>query len=387
MTHTKANWPADVRIFVVGGWVRDRLLGVPSKDRDFVVVGATPQDMLNLGFKQVGADFPVFLHPTTGDEFALARTERKTGPGYKGFAVDASPEVTLEDDLRRRDLTINAMAMEVREIPADDSMAFTDHEVIDPFRGQKDLNDQILRHVSEAFAEDPVRVLRAARFRARFNFSIARSTVDLMKSMALDGELDNLVPERILAEFEKLLMEQHPHNLPLMVHVGLPVGCREAIFPHMTHDVVSNFELMVRPSLRRANLLSRWAVLFHNVTDHRMLDDLKVSKDTRAAIEDINTCVQAARNIAGSATQTHDFLMSMNAFQDDRRLFQLIDTLPLFNNVKLISNGDLLVKSWRAAKAITFASLTQEQQDELQGPDIKAAIVKKRIEVIDSFFS
>ena len=174
--------PKGLRAYVVGGAVRDALLGLPVNDRDWVVVGATPQQMLNAGFRTVGKDFPVFLHPESGEEYALARTERKTGPGYHGFAVHAAPDVTLEDDLVRRDLTINAMARDEHGM------------VIDPHGGQRDLASRVLRHVSAAFAEDPVRILRLARFAARFHgFSVAPETMALMARMAhavLSGSLD-----------------------------------------------------------------------------------------------------------------------------------------------------------------------------------------------------
>lgn len=190
-----------MKIYQVGGSVRDKLLGLPVQDRDWVVVGATPQQMLNLGYRQVGKDFPVFLHPQTHEEYALARTERKTGPGYKGFAVHAAPDVTLIDDLRRRDLTINAMA----EAP--------DGTLIDPFGGAEDLGKRLLRHVSPAFAEDPVRILRVARFAARFadmGFRVAEETNALMRSMVESGEVDALVPERVWAELERALGESRP---------------------------------------------------------------------------------------------------------------------------------------------------------------------------------
>lgn len=191
------------RTYLVGGAVRDRLLGLPVTDRDYVVVGATPDDLLGAGFKQVGADFPVFLHPDTGDEYALARTERKTARGYHGFAVHFSPDVTLEEDLRRRDLTINAMA----QAP--------DGTVIDPYGGQADLAARRLRHVSPAFAEDPVRILRLARFAARFHhmgFAVADDTQALMRRMVAAGEVDALVPERVWQEFERALREPDPQR-------------------------------------------------------------------------------------------------------------------------------------------------------------------------------
>lgn len=185
----------------VGGAVRDRLLGLDPGDHDYVVVGATPQAMVDLGFRAVGRDFPVFLHPDSHDEYALARTERKSGRGYRGFVVDADPAVTLEDDLRRRDLTINAIAEDA------------DGRLYDPFGGRADLHGRLLRHVSPAFAEDPVRVLRIARFAARYaslGFAVAPETLALMGAMVADGEVDHLVPERVWAELSRALAEPTP---------------------------------------------------------------------------------------------------------------------------------------------------------------------------------
>ena len=187
-----------MEIYLVGGAVRDRMLGRPVTDRDYVVVGATPEEMSARGFRLVGADFPVFLHPDTKEEYALARTERKSGRGYKGFTVYAGPEVTLEEDLRRRDLTINAMAENAGG------------QVIDPFGGAADLHQGILRHVSPAFVEDPLRVLRVARFAARFGFTVAPETLALMTTIVQQGEMEQLVPERVWAEFERALGESRP---------------------------------------------------------------------------------------------------------------------------------------------------------------------------------
>jgi tRNA nucleotidyltransferase (CCA-adding enzyme) len=190
-----------VKTYVVGGAVRDELLGLPVQDRDYVVIGATPEEMEQQGFKPVGRDFPVFLHPETHEEYALARTERKSGRGYKGFTVHAAPDVTLEDDLRRRDLTMNAMAKDEAG------------RLIDPFGGRKDLEAGVLRHVSEAFAEDPVRILRVARFAARFDFDVAPETLQRMKQMVASGEADYLVPERVWQEFSRGLAEAHPERM------------------------------------------------------------------------------------------------------------------------------------------------------------------------------
>ncbi len=190
-----------MKTYLVGGAVRDEVLGYPHKEKDWVVVGATPEQMLAAGYQQVGRDFPVFLHPVTKEEYALARTERKTSPGYRGFDVHATPDVTLEEDLLRRDLTINALAKD------------TGGEIIDPFNGLKDIENRLLRHVSPAFSEDPVRILRVARFAARYHhlgFSVAKETMQLMKDMVENGEVDALVPERVWQEMEKALGERSP---------------------------------------------------------------------------------------------------------------------------------------------------------------------------------
>ncbi|MEO8599495.1 MAG: multifunctional CCA addition/repair protein [bacterium] len=195
-----------MKIYIVGGAVRDALLGLPVRDRDYVVVGTTPQQMLQRGFLQVGKDFPVFLHPKTHEEYALARSERKTAPGYKGFLFHAAPDVTLEQDLVRRDLTINAIARA------------EDGSLIDPFGGQRDIAARVFRHVSPAFAEDPVRILRLARFAARFalpphDFAVAPETNVLMRQMVAAGEVDALVPERVWQELARGLTEEKPSRM------------------------------------------------------------------------------------------------------------------------------------------------------------------------------
>ncbi|MBI2313452.1 MAG: multifunctional CCA addition/repair protein [Betaproteobacteria bacterium] len=190
-----------MKIYTVGGAVRDELLGLKVQDHDYVVVGSTPEEMVRLGFRPVGKDFPVFLHPKTGEEYALARTERKTSRGYKGFEVYASPEVTLQDDLARRDLTINAIAKDEHG------------NIIDPFGGVADLEAGILRHVGPAFVEDPVRVLRVARFAARFGFHIAPETQKLMSEMVHNGEVEHLVPERVWQELARGLREKKPSRM------------------------------------------------------------------------------------------------------------------------------------------------------------------------------
>lgn len=208
-----------MQIYMVGGAVRDELLGFAVQDKDYVVVGATPEQMVEAGYRRVGKDFPVFLHPKTHDEYALARTERKTARGYKGFSVHASPEVTLEEDLARRDLTINAIAKNA------------DGKLIDPYNGLADLKSKTLRHVSEAFAEDSVRILRAARFAARLpDFTIAPETFELMRQMVMDGEVDALVSERVWQELAKGLMEAKPSH---MFEVLRECGALQKILPEV----------------------------------------------------------------------------------------------------------------------------------------------------------
>ena len=217
-----------MQIYMVGGAVRDALLGLPVQDHDWVVVGATPEQMVQEGFLSVGKDFPVFLHPVTKEEVALARTERKTAPGYHGFAFHAAPDVTLEDDLSRRDLTINSIAVQAINTPAigknstkndwkvdlEQFKGQSSEQLIDPHGGQRDLQAKVLRHVSSAFAEDPVRILRLARFAARFaDFSVAPETMALMRQMVASGEVDALVPERVWQEIAKGLMEQQPSRM------------------------------------------------------------------------------------------------------------------------------------------------------------------------------
>ncbi len=217
-----------MKIYMVGGAVRDRLLGLPVTDHDWVVVGATPEQMAARGFVPVGKDFPVFLHPETHAEYALARTERKSGRGYKGFTVHTSPEVTLEEDLARRDLTINAIAAQDGWNAA---AGAPEPALIDPFGGRRDLRGKVLRHVTEAFREDPVRILRVARFAARFHdFSIAPETMALMRDMVAEGEADHLVAERVWQELSRGLMEDHPER---MFEVLRECGALRVVLPEV----------------------------------------------------------------------------------------------------------------------------------------------------------
>ncbi|HMM55566.1 MAG TPA: multifunctional CCA addition/repair protein [Candidatus Desulfobacillus sp.] len=255
-----------MKTYVVGGAVRDRLLGLPVQDRDHVVVGATPEEMLARGFRPVGRDFPVFLHPETQEEYALARTERKSAPGYRGFVFHAAADVTLEQDLARRDLTINAIA-------EDESGA-----LVDPFGGRADLAARRLRHVGPAFAEDPVRVLRVARFAARFaDFAVAEETLALMRAMSDSGEVDHLVPERVWQELARGLMEARPSR---MIALLRECGALARILPEVDrlfgvpqpaehHPEIDTGVHVLRAldlaAARRHGLTVRYAVLLHDL--------------------------------------------------------------------------------------------------------------------------
>lgn len=255
-----------MRIYAVGGAVRDEILGLPVQDRDYVVVGATPEDMAARGFRPVGKDFPVFLHPQTQEEYALARTERKTAPGYKGFAFHTAPDVTLEQDLARRDLTINAIAR------ADDGA------LIDPFGGAADIAARVLRHVGPAFAEDPVRILRLARFAARFaDFTIAAETVELMRQMVASGEADHLVPERVWQELARGLMEARPSRMletlwscgalaRILPEIEVLFGVPQPADYHPERDTGVHVLLVVDHAARRGYPLPvRFAALTHDL--------------------------------------------------------------------------------------------------------------------------
>lgn len=252
-------------IYRVGGAVRDELLGLPVKDHDYVVVGSTPEEMVRQGYRPVGKDFPVFLHPHTHEEYALARTERKSGRGYKGFTVFAAPEVSLEQDLARRDLTINAIARA------------EDDTLIDPFDGARDLKIGVLRHVSPAFSEDPVRILRVARFAARFAFEIAPETLALMRQMVDEGEVDHLVAERVWQELSRGLMESRPS---LMLEALRSCGALRRILPEVDAlfgvpqpaqhhpEIDTGVHLLLcldYAATRRYSLAVRFAVLCHDL--------------------------------------------------------------------------------------------------------------------------
>jgi tRNA nucleotidyltransferase (CCA-adding enzyme) len=354
-----------VKTYLVGGSVRDELLGLPVQDRDHVVVGADPQEMVRLGFRPVGADFPVFLHPETHEEYALARTERKTGPGYKGFAFHAAPDVTLEDDLRRRDLTINAMARG------------EDGRLIDPHGGAADLKAGVLRHVSAAFAEDPVRILRVARFAARFGFAIAPETLELMGAMVERGEADALVPERVWQEVARGLMEKSPAR---MVAVLRECGALARILPELDekwsdprvperlaarldHAASAGFALPVRYALLVLDLEpDAAAALAARVNAPADCRDL-----ARLAIQERESLAGAARLDAAS---TLALLERADLFRRPERLDRLLEVAECDAPADAARNragSEALRRALECARAIDAAGLAREHPDDIPG--------------------
>ncbi len=303
------------KVYEVGGAVRDRLLGRPVQDRDFVVVGATPEDMERAGFKPVGSDFPVFLHPETHEEYALARTERKSGRGYKGFTVHASPDVTLEEDLARRDLTINAIAADATG------------RLIDPFGGVRDLKDGVLRHVSDAFVEDPVRLLRIARFVARYGFRIAPETAALLATMVANGEVDALVPERVWQELSKGLMEPTPVR---MLEALDRVGALVRILPEWRSvDQHCAKRALTAAATADADLAVRFAVLFVGASASTVA---AAGARLRAPAESVDLGVMLARHCqsliaaqALDATALVDLLQQVDPYRRPERFALLLD--------------------------------------------------------------
>lgn len=346
-----SGYNSGMQIYLVGGAVRDQLLGLPVKERDWVVVGATPDQLEALGYRRVGRDFPVYLHPKTSEEYALARTERKTAPGYRGFEVHADPSVTLEEDLQRRDLTVNAMAQTA------------DGTLVDPTGGHAHLQARLLHHVSAAFREDPVRILRVARFAARFHhlgFKVAPATLDLMRSMVLAGEVASLVPERVWQETESALAEARPD---IYIQVLRDCGALAVIFPeidalfgvpqpakwHPEIDTGVHVLLALHEAARRSfSTEVRFAVLMHDLGkgttpkaelprhvghEHRSVD-LVLGLCKRLAVpnrfRDLAVAVARHHGLAHSATELRPatlltLLESLDAFRRGHRVEEFLD--------------------------------------------------------------
>ncbi|MEE9343812.1 MAG: hypothetical protein V3V12_09285 [Gammaproteobacteria bacterium] len=368
-----------MKVYLVGGAVRDELLDLPVLDRDWVVVGATTNEMLAAGYTQVGKDFPVFLHPQTKEEYALARTERKSGQGYTGFSVQASPEVTLEEDLLRRDLTINAMAKSDAG------------EIIDPFNGQDDLAQGLLRHVSPAFSEDPVRILRIARFAARFaqsGFKVAHGTNALMRTMVANGEIDYLVPERVWSEWCKALETGTPEKFFQVLR-----GCQalKILFPevnsaytkegasHTNDDLPTPLSSLKQVALQTSDTKIRFSALMFALFEQH---------DQHEATSKLNTLckrlkvpkhyAQLAQKVIGNKThicsQNADELLqvflSTRAFKQTESWQGLLDTYLSLEHITPTTAEQL------EKLRITVAGVSAQQfnQENLTGPELGAAI-------------
>lgn len=371
-----------MQTYIVGGAVRDALLGLPVSDRDHVVVGATPEDMVRAGYRPVGADFPVFLHPVTHEEYALARTERKTAPGYKGFVFHTDPGVTLEEDLRRRDLTVNAMARA------------EDGTLIDPYGGERDLAARVLRHVSEAFREDPVRILRTARFAARFaslGFTVAEESLALMREMVAAGEVDALVPERVWQEIARGLMEATPSR---MFEVLEAASALERLLPEARANAHA-MALVDACAARGLPLQARFAALF--VThDDAAREGAAAGKRLKAPTECIDLAHQTQRHLPALRRAQELDAAGLLALYDGcdalRRLPRFRDLLALAATDHLVLAGTsatLAVDSWPVQNKLEGGLAALQSIDfgriAAQGGDVPANIRKAKLAALKQF--
>ena len=364
-----------MQTYVVGGAVRDEMLGLPVQDRDYVVVGASPAEMIKNGFRPVGRDFPVFLHPQTHEEYALARTERKTAPGYHGFTFHAAPDVTLEQDLQRRDLTINAMAR-------DDA-----GRLIDPHHGAEDLSRGVLRHVSPAFAEDPVRILRVARFAARFGFTVAPETQALMVQMVQAGEVDALVAERVWQELAKGLMERTPSTLFAVLR---DCGALARVLPQLdalyeesrAEEALTALDAVAE---HRDPLDVRFAALLR-VLEPEAVEALCAKLRAPAACRDL--ALLAARHanaIADAASLDTDELMSLldgvDAWRRPERVTALMQAA-----LAGIAGGDHVQRFLRGAhEAVLAVNAGAIARTCTTADEIKAAVAEARRAALDDY--
>ena len=371
-----------MKVYLVGGAVRDTLLGLDPKDKDYVIVGATAEDveaLLVQGYQRVGADFPVFLHPETGDEYALARIERKVGAGYNGFEAYTSPDLTIEDDLRRRDLTINAMAMDPDT-----------GEIIDPFGGQEDLKNGVLRHVSEAFAEDPLRVLRVARFKARYGFKLAPETYKLMHQLVESGELDHLTRERVWVEIEKLLMEKKDSiGGILTLHA---VGALDRLFGHNIGEhiaTISKLNEEIRMSFETLDLTSKFAIFsFFGKWSEDEMQEMKIPREFQQAhtlYKKLNTVMWHVNDF--DAERMMSFLEDAGLIRNSHIFSRIIGAL--WHNTTTHWGADFALKcmsrirqAGEAAKSVNCAELSLGMKN---GKEIASKIRAARVEAIRTF--
>ncbi len=361
-----------MKIYSVGGAVRDELFGLPVVDRDYVVVGATPEDMVALGYKPVGRDFPVFLHPQTHEEYALARTERKTARGYHGFEFHAAPDVTLEQDLARRDLTINAMARG------------EDGKIIDPFNGMADIRARIFRHVGPAFVEDPVRILRVARFAARFDFAIAPETLALMREMVVRGEVDALVAERVWQELSRGLMERQPSRMldALAACGALAIVLREFARELSGEALASRKKIIDNAARAGAGLPQRFALLTMQAEDAAVA---ALCGRLRVPQECADLAVLAARQYKNAAHATAldaaallSLLQGVDALRRPERFAQWLAVIEW--DAPEATRGTARLRAALAAAQTVDAGAIAKQQ---QGPEqIRDAVAVARVEAI-----
>jgi tRNA nucleotidyltransferase (CCA-adding enzyme) len=354
-----------MQIYLVGGAVRDGILHLPVHERDWVVVGSTPEALLKQGYQQVGRDFPVFLHPKTKEEYALARTERKTGEGYYGFACDASPDVTLDEDLSRRDLTINAMAMD------------NAGQLIDPYGGMQDIQAKKLRHVSSAFIEDPVRVLRVARFASRFyrlGFSVADDTYALMKTMVELGELKHLVPERVWQEWHKSLGEQNPE---VFIQVLQETDALGQIFPECEPYVTHMLEYLKRVSFEVDDAVIRFAAFMRGLEDKTHVEAvcrrLRVPNDYRQ-LAVLAVMFDAKLTMQARADDMVGVLERADAFRKPERFSALLSAC----EVGTIGHARWL-EALGVCQAVDVGALVREGH---RGAEIKKALYQHRVDAV-----
>ncbi|MDR1012629.1 MAG: multifunctional CCA tRNA nucleotidyl transferase/2'3'-cyclic phosphodiesterase/2'nucleotidase/phosphatase [Coxiellaceae bacterium] len=356
-----------MKVYLVGGAVRDELLGLPIKERDWVVVGSTSEEMLRKGFKRVGRDFPVFLHPETHEEYALARTERKINKGYTGFICYSDPLVSLEDDLRRRDLTINAMAKDFSG------------NIIDPFGGRKDLIRGIFRHVSSAFTEDPVRILRLARFAARFgNFKVHPETNKLMKEMLHGGEIDALVPERVWQELEQAFRESYPERF-FMVLKKCQVLSK--LFPEIASQLPAIKKGLHQIASLNQDSLTCFAVLAFNLSETTCFDFCKKYRLPNNYYE-ISRLVLRLKNellpLAENSIGLINLLDSSDAYRKPQRLKNALSAC-LINNVKLATVIDNVLLAYEITKEIR---LTSEDINQKNTKNLRLILHEKRNKIL-----
>jgi tRNA nucleotidyltransferase (CCA-adding enzyme) len=379
-----------MQTYLVGGAVRDALLGRAGSDRDWVVVGSTPEAMVAAGFLPVGRDFPVFLHKKTREEYALARTERKSAPGYRGFTVHASPEVTLEEDLARRDLTINAIALP--QPLADTDVAQNTGALIDPFHGQRDLQAKVLRHVTDAFREDPVRILRLARFAARFaDFEVAPETMTLMRAMVADGEVDALVAERVWQELSRGLMEPTPSR---MFDVLRACGALTRLLAEAQERFDAHRARVVDLAAHHgAPLAVRLAVTLRSLgapAIAKVCERWRVPVDVRALAEVVvRECDAIDASAALDAAAIVALLERCDAFRKPDRFEDILLACALDAQVRATLQGDgyppraRLQSSLRAALSVSTADVARQAQARGEtGPAVGDAIRAARIEAV-----